>query len=186
MRTQLASSDSARIYGACGGAYNQYDARACAVPQFQLRAAVGLGVYGNVATSAASAINIPLSGCDVGIVQDSGIAERSKSLYFSATDHTADFVAHGAAAVPLPAGNTRTIWVSYPIPVPPMNPWHGYVLPASCPYKNCPLAIPHLSAGGLDFLMEDFAAGFIRRLGSQVFARGAEPAGQVSGRTPAY
>ena len=60
---------------------------------------------------------------------------------------------------------TRSIWVSYPVPVPPLNPWHGYVLPASCPYKNGSLAIPHFSAGGLDFLMEDFAKSFIRRLG---------------------
>ena len=85
---------------------------------------------------------------------DSGISERSKTLYSSAVDQSID-------------GFKRTIWVSYPVPVAPLNPWHGYVLPASCPYKNCPLAIPHLSAGGLDFLMEDFAAGFIRRLGSE-------------------
>ena len=72
---------------------------------------------------------------------DSGISERSKTLFASAVDQSV-------------SGNfKRTIWVSYPVPVAPLNPWHGYVLPASCPYKNCPLAIPHLSAGGLDFLM---------------------------------
>ena len=68
----------------------------------------------------------------------------------------------------------REVWVSYPVPVPPLNPWHGYVLPASCPYKNGSLAIPHFSAGGLDFLMEDFAKSFIRRLGgSSVAGAGA-------------
>ena len=39
-------------------------------------------------------------------------------------------------------------------------------MPASSPYTKTPLAIPHLSAGGLDFLLEDFATSFIRRLGS--------------------
>ena len=85
---------------------------------------------------------------------DSGIAERSKTLFASAVDQTV-------------SGNfKRTIWVSYPVPVAPLNPWHGYVLPASCPYKNCPLAIPHFSAGGLDFLFEDFQSAFLRYLGT--------------------
>ena len=52
------------------------------------------------------------------------------------------------------------------------------------PGKNCPLAIPHLSAGGLDFLMEDFAAGFIR-LDSVVAATGAQAGGQMGGSNPA-
>ena len=52
------------------------------------------------------------------------------------------------------------------MPIPPFNPWRGHALPASCPYKSCPLAIPHLSAGGLDFLLEDFEKGFLRRLGT--------------------
>ena len=104
---------------------------------------------------------------------DSGIAERSKTLYSSAADEKIEgkFV--------------RTIWVSYPVPVAPLNPWHGYVLPASCPYKNCPLAIPHLSAGGLDFLMEDFAAGFIRRLGGTVASTAAVATNLTGGLNPA-
>ena len=158
MRTQLASSDSARIYGACVGAYNQYDARACAVPQFQLRAANALGAYDDVAAHGASAISISASGCDVGIVQDSGVAERCKNLYALGAETAVSAEATGK--------NERVIQVSYPIPVPPCNPWRGAPLPASCPYKNGPLAIPHFSAGGLDFLFEDFQRAFIRYLGT--------------------
>ena len=33
------------------------------------------------------------------------------------------------------------------------------------PLQEHPLAIPHLSAGGLDFLIEDFQKSFIRRMG---------------------
>ena len=60
----------------------------------------------------------------------------------------------------------RIIQISYPVPVPPCNPWRGAPLPATCPYKNCPLAIPHFSAGGLDFLFEDFEKAFLRYLGT--------------------
>ena len=60
---------------------------------------------------------------------------------------------------------TREIQVSYPVPLPPFNPWRGTALPASCPYKSCPMAIPHLSSGSLDFLLEDFDKAFLRRLG---------------------
>ena len=52
-------------------------------------------------------------------------------------------------------------------------------MPASSPYTKTPLAIPHLSAGGLDFLLEDFATSFIRRLGS-VVAGGAAAIGNVA------
>ena len=145
-RTQLSSDDSARIYKCSGGAYDKYDQTACVV-----HTGGGGAREGALATLAA------------GITMDSGVAERSKTLYSSAVDE----VASGTIAF------KRTIWVSYPVPVAPLNPWHGYVLPASCPYKNCPLAIPHLSAGGLDFLMEDFAAGFIRRLSGAVAATDA-------------
>jgi hypothetical protein len=89
----------------------------------------------------------------VGITQDSGINERSKNLYAMSTTGqiTDEFV--------------REIQVSYPVPLPPFNPWRGHSLPASCPYKSCPLAIPHLSSGSLDFLLEDFDQAFLRRLG---------------------
>ena len=95
-----------------------------------------------------------------GITQDSGIAERAKCLYsMSATGKVVNDV-------------ERVIQISYPIPLPPFNPWRGYSLPASCPYKSCPLAIPHLSSGSLDFLLEDFEKAFLRRLGD-VAAGGA-------------
>ena len=90
----------------------------------------------------------------VGITQDSGINERSKNLYAMSTTGqvTDNFV--------------REVQISYPIPLPPFNPWRGHSLPASCPYKSCPLAIPHLSSGSLDFLLEDFDKAFLRRLGT--------------------
>ena len=137
-RTQLSSEDSARIYKCSGGAYDQFDKKAVAV----------------LPTHAHANRGACLLALSQGYTQDSGIASRSKSLYASTVDH-----------VIAADEQTREIWVSYPVPVPPLNPWHGYVLPASCPYKNGPLAIPHFSAGGLDFLMEDFAKSFIRRLG---------------------
>ena len=104
-----------------------------------------------VARRAAGAI---LGSNSAGITQDSGINERSKALYAMSTtgQNQAD-------------GFSRRIQISYPVPLPPFNPWRGYALPASSPYKNCPLAIPHLSSGGLDFLMEDFEKAFLRRLG---------------------
>ena len=90
----------------------------------------------------------------VGITQDSGISERSKNLYAMST--TGQVLADGFS---------REIQISYPVPLPPFNPWRGHSLPASCPYKSCPLAIPHLSSGSLDFLLEDFTSAFLRRLG---------------------
>ena len=98
----------------------------------------------------------------VGITQDSGISSRSKALYAcSSTGQAVTSNADGFAGAQI----AREIQISFPIPIPPFNPWRGYALPASCPYKSCPLAIPHLSAGGLDFLLEDFEKGFLRRLG---------------------
>ena len=111
-----------------------------------------------------------LGATSVGITQDSGISERSKNLYAQSVsgkvenDHF-----------------SRYIQVSYPVPIPPFNPWRGYALPASCPYTRCPYAIPHLSAGGLDFLMEDFEKGFIRRLGG--VQAGGNPNSPVAANT---
>ena len=96
-----------------------------------------------------------LNAISCGITQDSGISERSKNLYAQSYNGKVETDDHFS----------RYIQVSYPVPIPPFNPWRGYALPASCPYTKCPYAIPHLSAGGLDFLMEDFEKGFIRRLG---------------------
>ena len=94
-----------------------------------------------------------VANISVGITQDSGISERSKNLYAMSTSGqvTENF--------------KREIQISYPVPLPPFNPWRGHSLPASCPYKSCPLAIPHLSSGSLDFLLEDFDKAFLRRLG---------------------
>ena len=149
MRCMLASSDAARIYKSAGGAYNQYDARAVAVPV--LSKGSGGTVAGNQPT-----------GILAGIVQDSGIAERTKNLF--ALSVPAGLT--GAPTVDEQKENVRVIQVSYPVPVPPCNPWRGAPLPSTCPMKNLPLAIPHWSAGGLDFLFEDFEKAFIRYLGT--------------------
>ena len=151
-RTQLSSEDSARIYKCAGGGYDQFD-KVPVASYPTLDYAHG----GGQPNRAAAIVRV-----QCGYSQDSGITERSKSLYSACVDHqiAADHT-------------TRSIWVSYPVPVPPLNPWHGYVLPASCPYKNGSLAIPHFSAGGLDFLMEDFAKSFIRRLGGGLGIGGA-------------
>ena len=68
LRTQVACDDAARIYKSAGGCYNQYDARAVAVPL------LSKGGYGDPATAAHT-------GILAGIVQDSGIAERTKNLF---------------------------------------------------------------------------------------------------------
>ena len=104
-----------------------------------------------------------------GITQDSGINDRSKALY--ALINSGDVAQDG--------GFRRRVQISVPVPIPPFNPWRGYAMPASSPYTKTPLAIPHLSAGGLDFLLEDFATSFIRRLGSVI---GGGAAGHNVGR----
>ena len=144
VRTQIASEDAARIYKSCGGAYDQNDAVGVAVPIYP---ADGAAQYENVA-----AFN---TAAQAGITVDSGIAERCKNLYSLLDDDD------GAAA----SGGTRILQVSYPVPVAPLNPWRGYAVPATSPYKSTPLAIPHFSAGGLDFLVEDFDKAFLRRMG---------------------
>ena len=150
-RTQLASDDAARIYKSSGGCYNQNDARGVAVPALFAGTA---GTRGSTVT-----------GILAGIVQDSGIAERTKNLYAMGVVNS-ETSREKADTFDLPAKGARIIQISYPVPVPPCNPWRGAPLPATCPYKNCPLAIPHFSAGGLDFLFEDFEKAFLRYLGS--------------------
>ena len=152
MRTQLSSEDAARIYKCAGGAYDQFDKRPVALLPTKSYADNAQAVPDRA--HAGAALNL-----SQGYTQDSGITARSKALYSAATGH-----AIGADEM------EREVWVSYPVPVPPLNPWHGYVLPASCPYKNGSLAIPHFSAGGLDFLIEDFAKSFVRRLGGSSVA----------------
>ena len=146
LRTQVACEDVARIYKSAGGSYDKYD---------QTPVVVASGHAGNGAD---------LGTRSTGITQDSGI--RSKSLYAcSTTGQVVDSSAAGFVGSPI----AREIQISFPVPIPPFNPWRGHALPASCPYKSCPLAIPHLSAGGLDFLLEDFEKGFLRRLGTVTY-----------------
>ena len=93
---------------------------------------------------------------EAGLTDDSGISDRTKALYA---------LLRGVEGTDGNLGK-RVVQVSYPIPLAPFNPWKGCKIAASCPYAKCPLAIPHLSSGSLDFLLEDFAVGFIRRLGN--------------------
>ena len=95
-RTQLACEDAARIYKACGGSYDKFDQRA-------------------VVVSGAVDFNANMQTQMVGITQDSGINERSKNLYAMST--TGQVLADGFS---------REIQVSYPIPLPPFNPWRGH------------------------------------------------------------
>ena len=114
-----------------------------------------------VVVAAAARPSGDLDNRAVGVTQDSGISERSKNLFaMSTTGQIVD-------------NTKRIIQISYPVPLPPFNPWRGYSLPASCPYKSCPLAIPHLSSGSLDFLLEDFEKAFLRRLGDTAGTAGA-------------
>ena len=136
------------------------------------------GSYDKFDQRAVSVSNDPtgaIANIAVGITQDSGITERSKNLY--AMSCTGQIV-----------GGTdfsRDIQVSYPVPLPPFNPWRGHSLPASCPYKSCPLAIPHLSSGSLDFLLEDFKIGFLRRLGTVLPGGGGAAAVSTNQNTSA-
>ena len=142
MRTQVSSDDAARIYKSAGGSYDKNDAVGVCVPIYQ--AADG-AAFANAAGWQA--------GVQAGVTVDSGIAERCKNLY---------------ALLEAPEGalgGARILQVSYPVPVAPFNPFRGYSIPSTSPYKSTPLAIPHLSAGGLDFLIEDFQKAFIRRMG---------------------
>ena len=152
VRTQISSDDAAIIYKSAGGAFDKRDQRGVSTL---------LGSAGAARTLA-------------GIAQDSGVAERTRALFALLRGSTTEMV-FGADAGG--AGSTRILQVSYPIPVAPMNPWRGHKVANSCPYAKCPLAIPHLSAGSIDFLLEDFAAGFIRRLGDTKGPRGGMAAG---------
>ena len=144
LRTQVACDDVARIYKA-SGSYGKYD---------QTPVVVGSPEGHNTNL-------MQVTKKAVGITQDSGISERSKALY-----------AQSIGKVDATDSFSREVQISYPVPLPPFNPWRGYALPASSPYKNCPLAIPHLSSGTLDFLLEDFEKGFLRRLGGSAIAGG--------------
>jgi len=134
VRTQISSDDAAIIYKSAGGAYDKRDQR------------------GVVSMEGGQTAGI----CSAGITQDSGVSERTKTLFS---------LLRGSESTMVAAGTSRILQVSYPVPIAPLNPWRGHKVANSCPYSKCPLAIPHLSAGSLDFLLEDLATGFIRRLG---------------------
>ena len=159
MRTQVSSEDAARIYKSSGGAYDQSDAVGVCVPCYDKpQEAAANGGYLITAEFADAAL---AKQCQAGLTLDSGIAERCKTLYslLEPATRIGNIDAHGNGSA------TRILQVSYPVPVAPLNPWRGYSVPSTSPYKSTPLAIPHFSAGGLDFLIEDFQTAFIRRMG---------------------
>ena len=127
LRTQVSSADAARIYKSAGGSYDHYDQTPVIVSTVQAVAA----------------------GTSVGITQDTGINERSKTLYSLINDVGAATAAGTAFA--------RIVQISVPIPLPPFNPWRGYALPASSPYTfhtsapegsiSCSRISPPLSSG---------------------------------------
>ena len=158
VRTQVSSSDAALIWKSCGGAYDQNDQVGVSVPIY--------GVDGGGGMADHAARN---TGAEAGVTMDSGIAERCKNLYA--------LLDGGEIAT----GGTRYLQVSYPVPVAPFNPFRPHALPARSPYTTTPLSVPYLSAGGLDFLIEDFEKAFIRRMGV-VSPNGADVAAYGAGQ----
>ena len=148
LRMQVSSEDAARIYKSCGGAYDAADSVGVCVPQY--KSADGTAMSQQPLTAGRGYWS---DAVQAGVTVDSGIAERCKALYSLLEPVTGT------------NGSRRILQVSYPVPVAPFNPFRNYAIPASSPYKSCPLAIPHLSAGGLDFLIEDFQTAFLRRMG---------------------
>ena len=134
-----------RIYKSAGGSYDKFD---------QTPVVVASGVPGGATIGTRS----------VGITQDSGISSRSKALYAcSTTGKVVTSNADGFAGVQI----AREIQIFVPRADPALQPVAGDTLSLlAARTRACPLAIPHLSAGGLDFLMEDFEKGFLRRLGT--------------------
>jgi hypothetical protein len=159
MRTQISSEDAARIYKSSGGAYDQSDAVGVCTPCYGIVEFNGGGTDFHAARALAG--NAQTRAVQAGITLDSGIAERCKTLYalLEPAKRLGNMDAAGNGSA------TRILQVSYPVPVAPLNPWRGYSVPSTSPYKSTPLAIPHFSAGGLDFLIEDFQTAFLRRMG---------------------
>jgi hypothetical protein len=155
MRTQISSDDAARIYKSAGGSYDKNDGLAVCVPNYGTADLADGAIIAGAALGAAH--GLWRNACQAGLTMDSGIQERCKTLYALLTSEGAQIT-----------GGARYLQVSYPVPVAPFNPWRGYSVPATSPYKSTPLAIPHLSAGGLDFLIEDFQKTFLRRMGMNV------------------
>ena len=159
MRTQVSSDDAARIYKSAGGAYDKNDSVGVACCDW--RGTATNAAYNDAQRDLTGAAH-KFASIKAGLTLDTGIAERCKTFYALLEPETT--FADAASS------NDRILQVSYPVPVAPLSPWRGYALPATSPYKNTPLAIPHLSAGGLDFLIEDFEKAFLRRMGVPIAA----------------
>ena len=166
VRTQISSDDAAKIYKSAGGAFDKKDQRGVAACIANLTYEDDGTVVGHGQRAAKASQRV------AGITQDSGIADRCRAFFSLLKD--------GSGNTNTDTGfSARYLQVSYPVPVAPLNPFRGVAVPASCPYRACPLAIPHLSSGGLDFLMESFVESFIRRLGRT--AHGATYSGNTVG-----
>ena len=155
-KCMISSDDSAKIYKSSGGRFDQKDQKGVAsvLQNTSYNSYTGVALaHGAQAEGGVRPI--------AGITQDTGVSDRTRAL-FSLLQDGADAPAGGAFT-------TRFLQVSWPVCISPFNPWRGVAVPASCPYRKGPLAIPHLSAGGLDLLMDDFAKSFIRRLGRTTY-----------------
>ena len=157
-KCMISSDDAAKIYKSSGGRFDQKDQKGCAgVIYNNIVDNVGVRVGHAAAAAAGGAVR---TFC--GIVQDTGVSDRTRALFSLLQGGIDQTAAHDAAGRNL---GERYLQVSWPVCVSPFNPWRAASVPASCPYRKGPLAIPHLSAGGLDLIMDDFQKSFIRRLG---------------------
>ncbi len=160
-KCMISSDDAAKIYKSSGGRFDQKDQKGCA----------GI-IYDATETGADARSNTSFAG----ITQDTGVSDRARALFSLLQGGDTDVV----PGVLHTAVGQRLLQVSWPVCISPFNPWRAAAVPASCPYRKGPLAIPHLSAGGLDLLMEDFDKCFIRRLG-RTTATSATGANEVIG-----
>ena len=151
-KCMISSDDSAKIYKSSGGRFDQKDQKGVAGVMYNNI------LQANGTTLAVNARATQRSRTFSGITQDTGISDRAKALFSLLQGGSGDVVG-------VSNNGERYLQVSWPVCVSPFNPWRSATVPASCPYRKGPLAIPHLSAGGLDLLLEDFEKSFIRRLG---------------------
>ena len=154
-KCMISSDDAAKIYKSSGGRFDQKDQKGCAGIIYN-------NTVNNVGVIGGAQGNGLTSKCFSGITQDTGVSDRTRALFSLLQGGVDQTAASGAAGR---VAGERYLQVSWPVCVSPFNPWRAAAVPASCPYRKGPLAIPHLSAGGLDLIMDDFAKSFIRRLG---------------------
>ena len=130
-KCMLSSDDAAKIYKSSGGRFDQKDQRGVAGVQYE----GGISAAGteNIAENPAATI--------AAITQDTGISDRTRAFFSLLQDGSGTVTGVGANT------GKRYLQVSWPVCVSPFNPWRGVPVPASCPYRKGPLAIPHLSAG---------------------------------------